>query len=88
MDYKVIREAIDVIIGFKIGIRNRIPDDVLKLAEEALWKQIPRSPLIKKWSPALCPTCKSELSESIGDGYYKHYYNLKICECGQKLEWD
>jgi len=22
------------------------------------------------------------------DGYYHHYTNLNVCECGQKLKWD
>ena len=59
-----------------------------ELAVKALEKQIPTSPKIKSWSPALCPSCDKELSEHLGDGYYKHYYGLSICECGQKLKWE
>lgn len=54
---------------------------------EALEKQIPKHPIIKPWAPALCPACGAELSELKGDGYYKHWYGLKICNCGQKLIW-
>jgi len=59
-----------------------------ELAVEALEKQISKTPKIKSWSPALCPSCGNELSEDLGDGYYKHYYGLSICECGQKLKWE
>lgn len=65
-------------------------DEVWKagdLAIKALEKQIPKKPIMKPWSPALCPSCGCELSESLGDGYYKHYTHLKVCDCGQKLEW-
>lgn len=55
---------------------------------EALGKQIPTKPVIESWCPARCPTCDAELSENEGDGYYKHWYGVKICECGQKLEWE
>ncbi len=55
---------------------------------EVLEKQIPKKPKIEPWSPALCPSCSEELSESVGDGYYKHWYNLKICDCGQRLMWE
>jgi len=59
-----------------------------ELAVKSLNKQIPTSPKIKSWTPALCSLCDKELSEHLGDGYYKHWYNLKVCECGQKLKWE
>ena len=59
-----------------------------ELAVNALEKQIPKTLKIEKWNPALCPSCNNELSEHLGDGYYKHYYGLKVCECGQKLKWE
>lgn len=62
--------------------------EALREAIFVLSKQIPKIPKIESWSPALCPTCEEELSESIGDGYYKHHYGLNICECGQKLKWE
>lgn len=58
------------------------------LAIEALGKQIPKKPKIKPWNPASCPCCGVQLSESRGDGYYKHWTSLKVCECGQKLDWE
>ena len=52
-------------------------------------KEIPKKPLIERWNPALCPSCNAYLSESIGDGYYKHWDSLDRCpECNQKLTWD
>lgn len=62
--------------------------EALDLAVESLKKQIPTSPIMRGWSPALCPSCETELSESVGDGYYKHHTLLKYCGCGQKLQWD
>jgi hypothetical protein len=50
-------------------------------------KEIPKKPIIKSWNPAICPTCGEGLSESCGDGYYRHYEHLKVCNCGQKLKW-
>lgn len=54
----------------------------------ALEKQVPKKPVIKEWSPARCPTCGAELSEDMGDGYYKPWYSKKVCDCGQKLDWN
>ena len=53
----------------------------------AVERMKPKNPIIKNWCPAICPTCKRELSESLGDGYYKHYESMKYCECGQALDW-
>jgi len=54
----------------------------------AIRKQIPVKPIIEKWLPTSCPTCSAALSKSLGDGYYKHFTNLDVCECGQQLDWD
>jgi len=60
-----------------------------KMAIESLEKQIPKKPIMEKWNPALCPCCKAELSEHMGDGYYHHWDGLGRCpECGQELNWD
>ena len=72
--------------------KNNTPsvDIAYAMAIEALEKQIPKKVEIKPWSPAYCPTCGMELSESEGDGFYKHYIHLGRCpnvECGQRLEW-
>ena len=63
-------------------------NEAILMAISALEKQIPKKPIITSWSPAKCPSCGMELSESLGDGYYKHLYGLKICNCGQKLSWN
>ena len=59
-------------------------------AVEALEKQLPKKIEIKEWSPSVCPSCGQELSESVGDGYYKHLTFLERCpnpDCGQRLDW-
>ena len=86
-------DAKALLVGVKVNyLKNIEMMEALDMAIKALEKQIPQKPKIESWSPALCPAlcpaCEAELSESIGDGYYKHYYNLNICECGQKLKWD
>jgi len=83
-----ITDAIIILSEFKTITENYIMQDALNIAINALEKQIPQKPKIESWSPALCPTCEKELSESVGDGYYKHWYSMKICECGQKLKWE
>lgn len=56
---------------------------------EAVEKQKPKKVIIKPWEPSICPTCGVELSESLGDGYYKHWMYLRRCtRCGQKIQWD
>ena len=42
-----------------------------------------------RWSPKTCPTCGYELSESLGDGYYKDMMSVDVCpQCKQSIEWD
>lgn len=63
----------------------------LHMAIEALEKQIPKMVEVHAWNPAKCPSCGIELSESIGDGYYKHSTSLEVCpnvECCQRLKWE
>jgi len=67
---------------------NQEMKEALNMAIMALEKQIPKKPKIESWEPARCPCCDGSLSESIGDGYYRHNYSLNICECGQKIEWE
>ena len=62
----------------------------IKAAIEMLERQIPKKVIINLYSPARCPSCGAELSESLGDGYYKHYKHWKFChnpECLQRLDW-
>lgn len=56
---------------------------------EAVAKQKAKYIKIESYCPAYCPTCRFELSESLGDGYYKYFENLSRCpKCGQKICWD
>lgn len=59
-------------------------------AIEALEKQLPKKVEVEEWSPAICPTCGTELSEFLGDGRYIQPTYLKRCpnpDCGQRLDW-
>ena len=56
---------------------------------EAVEKQKAKYIKIESYCPAYCPTCRFELSESLGDGYYEYFVNLSRCpKCGQKICWD
>ena len=62
----------------------------LNTAIEALEKQLPKKVKIKTWCPSRCPSCEHELSEDLGDGYYRHPMFLERCpnpDCGQRLDW-
>lgn len=51
-------------------------------------KETEKPVIIQDWSPAECPTCGNLLSESLGDGYYRHRYGLERCpRCNQLLGW-
>lgn len=100
MDEKKVREAIEAFQG-QVDWLKRIDDkeceesrrcciEYFETAIEALEKQLPKKVEVKKWSPAICPSCGMELSESLGDGYYSHPTFLERCpnvECGQRLNW-
>lgn len=59
----------------------------LILAIESLEKQIPRRPIRKKWKISECPCCGKKLGEWLEDGYHKDYETMKVCDCGQHLDW-
>lgn len=84
-----IEEAIEIIKDLTRGLHEngyvKIAND---MAIAALGKQIPKRPIIKPRSPALCPSCGTELSDFECDGYYTHWKGLTMCECGQKLSWE
>ena len=85
-------EAIEIIkYASAFNSENSPLTKALNMAIEALEKQIPKKPVIKPWNPARCPACGEELSESMGDGYYKHLTLLQRCpnpDCGQRLLWE
>lgn len=71
---------------------SKLKEDIkmYEIAIDALEKQIPMEVEIKKWSPAVCPSCGYELSTHHGDGYYTHPTFLERCpnpDCGQRLKW-
>lgn len=93
MDEKKVREAIEY---FKLmlfdmeGMRFKYVPKYYKTAIEALEKQLPKKVVIEKWNPVRCPSCGIELSESLGDGYYRHPTFLERCpnvDCSQRLDW-
>jgi hypothetical protein len=73
---------------YELQLADKLSFAAINMAIQALEKQVPKKPVIKEWSPARCPTCGAELSEDMGDGYYKHWYSKKVCDCGQKLDWN
>lgn len=87
------KEAIKILEIAKAEVEWNYPLDyaiAIDTAIEALEKQIPKKPIIKPWSPAICPSCGEELSISLGDGYYSHRIILTHCpnlECLQRLDW-
>jgi len=82
-------DARALLVGAKSSFRhNEEMLEALTMGIIALDKQIPKKPKIESWSPAECPSCGESLSECVGDGYYRHYENMTICECGQKLKWE
>ena len=65
-------------------------DEAIAVALDAMKRHIQKVVIMKEWSPSRCPRCEKELSESLGDGYYKHMVYLERCpdpECGQRLKW-
>lgn len=88
-----LKQEIEILTNFGGAIFSsgtKLFSEISQLKQElATYKEkdTPKKPKQQEWAPALCPNCKAELSEHEGDGYYKHFYSLKICECGQKLKW-
>lgn len=55
--------------------------------EKLIRMQTPTRVIRGSWQISKCPCCGAELGEWLGDGYHKDYEYLKICDCGQKLDW-
>ena len=95
MDEEKVREAIEALKYINLKSVHPFYNweemmEVRDTAIEAMEKQLPRKVEIKEWSPSVCPCCGYELSESVGDGFYKHPTFLERCpnpDRGQRLEW-
>ena len=95
MDEKKVKEAIEALKIINLKRVHPFYDweemrEVRDIAIEALEKQLPMKVKIEAWCPSCCPSCGYELSEDLGDGYYKHPDFIERCpnpECAQRLEW-
>lgn len=62
---------------------------ILKKLNDFEEREKPKLVIQEPWCPDLCPNCKTELSESLGDGYYTHPVFLTRChKCLQNIVWD
>ena len=88
-----VEKAIDLLKRLRIATATSYIDghrtlEPLTMGIEALEKQIPKEVKREDYNPSKCPTCGHELSEHLGDGYYKHYSHVKRCpQCWQLLSW-
>lgn len=101
MDEKKVREAIYCMKSFADDTvceecdnydrcDHTMVADNARTAIEALEKQLPKKVEIEAWCPSYCPSCGYELSEDLGDGYYKHPNFIKRCpnpDCAQLFDW-
>lgn len=92
MDVKKVRETIEDFKNLAELLQNKESPAVehCNIAIEALEKQLPKKVIIEDWCPSYCPSCGYELSEDLGDGYYRHPTFIERCpnpDCGQKLDW-
>ena len=92
MDEKKVRETIEDFKNLAELLQNKESPAVehCNIAIEALEKQLPKKVIIEDWCPSYCPSCGYELSEDLGDGFYRHPTFVKRCpnpDCGQKLDW-
>ena len=92
MDVKKVRETIEDFKNLAELLQNKESPavELCNIAIEALEKQLPKKVIIEDWCPSYCPSCGYELSEDLGDGFYRHPTFIKRCpnpDCGQKLDW-
>lgn len=62
----------------------------LDIGIRAIESSIPKQVIHREYTPAKCPICGENLSEILGDGYYKHWEDLDVCpnpDCRQRLKW-
>lgn len=88
--YQEAKAWIDKINDHAEWTRCDIEEPALSQLKELVDRATPKKVIIEQYTPAYCPTCGEELSESLGDGYYKYYTHLDVCpnkECRQVLDW-
>ena len=87
--YQMLRESLDMAIIALKEIQQYREIGTVEECLEAVEKQKAKYIKIESYCPAYCPTCRFELSENLGDGYYEYFVNLSRCpKCGQKICWD
>ncbi|MBQ0079720.1 MAG: hypothetical protein KBS66_07525 [Eubacterium sp.] len=77
-----------------------LSNDFLKLAAEALEKQVPKKPLTPRQEQPKggvlmychgdrwCPTCHRQiLNYDLDSTSIRFARNRRVCDCGQKLDW-
>lgn len=62
--------------------------DALSVAIKAMEKQIPKRVIREKWAITKCPCCGGNLGDYLEDGYTEEWDHLKVCDCGQQLDWN
>jgi hypothetical protein len=81
-------EAITIIIN-SVNVTYDKQLEARRMAVREMQKAIPLKPIDHgKWDSKTCPACDEELSEHIGDGYYRDKVYLDCCpRCRQLLKW-
>ncbi|HRU98618.1 MAG TPA: hypothetical protein P5092_14440 [Ruminococcus sp.] len=69
------------------GMLAESDSDALRTAIAALKKQIPTRVIRENWTISKCPCCGAALGRWLRDGYHEDFEHLKVCNCGQKLDW-
>lgn len=82
------QEAIDL-INLTLHQNNTVLEvqDALSVAIKAIEKQIPKRVIRQKWTITKCPCCCGNLGDWLEDGYTEEWDHLKVCDCGQQLDW-
>ena len=78
---KELKYSIEPNQGFMECRTGTISEEAIKMAIEALEKQIPKTPIYGA-ANIKCPNCGATLL------YYFHLFKIDYCdECGQRLDW-
>lgn len=77
------------LVNDSLGVISDMSDLDKKELQDFREREIPKKVIVSAWNPDKCPCCHTDLSESLGDGYYSHPTFLERCPtCLQKLVWD